>query len=260
MRPPDSLTPPPLPSAGTALFLDFDGCLVEIAERPDAVQVDAALQALLRTLIWRHERAVAVVSGRPVDELQRYLPLPGLSFAGVHGAELLLPGDVRPQTLAEPLPAACLQSLSQAAASLNGVQLEPKRHAVALHFRNAPHHADACQRLAQEHALAHDLDLLNGKAVVELRRPGLDKGRAVTRLMQEPAFAGRLPIAVGDDRTDMDAFRVVQALGGFAVGIGLGHHVDVADYLLASPAQLHQWLSCAAPPLPADRTVPVLVA
>ena len=257
MQPPDPMLPPPL-AAGTALFLDFDGCLVEIAERPDAVEVDAGLLALLRTLIWRHERAVAVVSGRPVDELLRYLPLPGLSYAGVHGAEWHLPGDARPQSLAEPLPAACLQSLNQAVAPLSGVLLEPKRYAVALHYRNAPQHADACRRLAKKHAAEHGLDLLAGKAVVELRRPGLDKGRALTRLMQEPAFAGRLPIAVGDDRTDVDAFRAAQALGGYAVGVG--RSFGVADYLLDSPAQLQHWLSCAAEPLPADRSVPVLVA
>lgn len=257
MRPPDPMLPPPL-GAGTALFLDFDGCLVEIAERPDAVQVDGALLALLRTLIWRHERAVAVVSGRPVDELLRYLPLPGLSYAGVHGAEWMLPGDVRPLRLTEPLPVACIQSLKKNAATLSGVMLEPKRYALALHYRNAPQHAEACRKLAKEQAAEHDLDLLEGKAVVELRRPGLDKGRAVSRLMREPAFAGRLPIAVGDDRTDVDAFRAAQALGGFAVGVG--HTFGVAEYLLDSPEQLHHWLSCAATPLPADRTVPVLVA
>lgn len=257
MRPPDPMLPPPL-GAGAALFLDFDGCLVEIADRPDAVQVDGALLALLRTLIWRHDRAVAVISGRPVQELLRYLPLPGLSVAGVHGAELQLPGDVRPQCLAEPLPAVCIQSLNKAVASLSGVMLEPKRYAVALHYRNAPQHADACRNLASKHALEHGLDVLDGKAVVELRRPGLDKGRALSRLMQEPAFAGRLPVAVGDDRTDIDAFRAAQALGGF--GLGIGRCFGVADYRLDSPEQLHHWLSCAAPPLPADRTVPVLVA
>lgn len=257
MQPPDPMLPPPL-AAGTALFLDFDGCLVEIAERPDAVQVDGALLALLRTLIWRHDRAVAVVSGRPVDELQRYLPLPGLSYAGVHGAELQLPGEVRPQRLAEPLPAVCIQPLEKSTAPLNGVILEPKRYAVALHYRNAPQHADACRGLAKKHAVEHGLNLLEGKAVVELRRPGLHKGRALSRLMQEPAFAGRLSIAVGDDRTDVDAFHAAQALGGYAVGVG--RTFGVADYQLDSPAQLHHWLSCAAAPLPADRTVPVLVA
>lgn len=236
---PESAALPAL-SERAALFLDFDGSLVEIAGRPDAVQVDDGLIRLLRQLIWRHDRAVAIVSGRPVAELQRFLPLPGLSLAGVHGAEILLPGETRIRHLAPPLPASVLNDLRAACAKLDGVLLETKRFAAAVHYRNAPHHTDACRRLARELGAAHGLEVLSGKTVVELRQPGLNKGRALRQLVQEPAFAGRLPIAVGDDRTDIDAFRAAKHLGGYAVGIGAGF--GVADHVLDDPVALRRWL------------------
>lgn len=223
-----NLPPPPALDPSQALFLDFDGTLVEIAAAPDQVKVAQALPRLLAALAVRLAGAVAVISGRPLDELAKLLdPFAG-PLAGMHGVERRTADGV----LVRAPPAA---GLGRARALLGDfvalrpqLLLEDKGSGLALHYRRAPVMASACRDAAlRAAALAGDaFELIEGKMVIELRPHEAHKGRAIVTLLAEPPFRGRLPVFVGDDRTDEDGFVVVNDMGGLSVQVG--RHADTA--------------------------------
>lgn len=230
-----------------ALFLDLDGTLLDIAPAPSAVVVPEGLVADLAAVAERLDGALAILSGRPIAELDRLLAPLRLPAAGIHGAELRLAAEG--PVLRRPAPAglARARALLAAAALPAGVEVEDKGLALALHWRRAAEPPAAL--LARLEALAGEagsgLEAMPGKAVLELRGAGLDKGRAVAELRDRPPFAGRVPIGVGDDRTDLDAFRAVEAAGGLAVPVGPRAPGGRAP-LLAGPAAVRAWLARVA--------------
>lgn len=242
-----SLTPPPRPPAASrlALFLDFDGTLVGFADRPDGVEVVSALPPLLHEIAQALDGALALVSGRPLAAIDRFLGLPHLAAAGSHGAELRTAGG---RMVAEPAPdprlPALLAQAQAAARSLPGVLVEAKRDGLALHWRQAPAQGDAATRLAGMLAAEAGAGyrLQPGSRVVELRRGGTDKGQALLRLMAAAPFAGREPWMIGDDLTDEDAFRAAIACGGQAVIVGR-RRPTAAGHALPDPAAVHAWLA-----------------
>lgn len=234
-----SLPKPPALTPEHALFLDFDGTLVKLAEQPDAIRVSHSLPQILRGLLDSQEMAVAVVSGRSIEDLQRYLDVPGLSFAGVHGAEILRWGAQASSEAAQ-LPKDLEAYLRAQLQNLSGVLVEAKTYALAIHHRRAPQHAQRCLSVAEAVASGYGLECLPGNAVVELRRAGVDKGGALRKLMSAPPFVGRRPVMLGDDRTDEDAFQAARAMGGF--GIRVGAERRFADYELSDVDAVHGWL------------------
>ncbi|RJK98983.1 trehalose-phosphatase [Paracoccus siganidrum] len=233
--------------ADAALFLDFDGCLVEIAPTPDAVRVPPELPPVLSRLHDRLGGAVALISGRAAGDLRRFLPgFPG-AVAGSHGAELSLPGQpVRPVMAADGFDVARLQDrVRQLAAPHPALLVEPKPHGVVLHYRAAPDLGgwvtQAMIRLAGDYPM---LALQPAKMAVELRPAGAGKDRALAGLMAQPPFAGRLPVYAGDDLTDEAAIAEAQALGGFGVKVGPGD--SAARHRLPDPAAVLRWLEDAA--------------
>lgn len=232
-----TLPPPPV---GGAYFFDFDGTLVDIAPRPELVEVDACVVPALQALHRRCGGALGVISGRPAAQIDALLQPAVLPLAGQHGAERRRAdgswAHIAPPRLAPVLPA--LQSLVQ---GHPGLLLERKPAALALHYRNAPGLAADCKaamRAAQ--AAVPDSVLLEGKKVIELKSVHADKGRALQAFMAEAPFAGRLPWFFGDDVTDEAGFEVVQRLGGVAVKVGDGD--SVARWRLRGPAALRAWL------------------
>ncbi|MSU89161.1 trehalose-phosphatase [Rhodobacteraceae bacterium 2CG4] len=236
---------PELHPERTALLLDFDGTLVEIAPRPDAITVPAALPALLAALHRRLSGALALVSGREVADIRRYLPeFPG-TIIGSHGAERAEPG----RTAAPPAALEGLEAIREAvrdfAAKHPALLLEPKAHGVVLHFRQAPELGPQVARFMGELAERHpDFAVQQAKMAWELRPGFADKGRAVRSLLGLDPFTDRIPIYVGDDATDEAAMNVVQDLGG--VGIKIGQGSSVAMHRLPDPAALLRWLENAA--------------
>lgn len=235
-----------LPPIGrsSALFLDFDGTLAELAPRPDAVRTAPGLIDSLAALNATLGGALAIVSGRPVDDLDRLLAPFRPALGAEHGAVLRL-ADGRVEAATAPELREIVQAASRLARMCAGVLVERKTSSVALHFRGAPEFAQTCiDALAASVANRPELELLHGKCLVEVRRAGIDKGRAIAALMASHPFSGREPIFAGDDVTDESGFAYVQAVGGLAIKVGDG--TSVARHRCESPEALRSWLSVAA--------------
>lgn len=232
---------PPLLRPNVALLLDFDGTLVELAAHPDAVSPSAGLAGWLYQLERHLGEALAIVTGRRLHEVDRHLDPLRLMGAGAHGAELrvAIAGTTRP--VIAPLEAALIADIRAAIKPLHGVWLENKTYALAVHFRQNPAAAADCLARVQEAASHHpQLEVFSGHAVVEVRRKGLGKGPAISFLLQHPAFAGRVPVFIGDDLADEEGFAVVQALGGHGIKVGPGD--TAARHQLADVPAVHRWL------------------
>lgn len=237
------MTPPPSPQADWALFLDVDGTLIDIAPTPSAIRRPPELPALLEGLSRRHGGAVALISGRSVDNLRQLMAPARLPAAGLHGLERLDAGDRlhRPR----PLPGldTLRRDLAAFAAHHPGVVVEDKGLSLALHYRLAPACEEECQALAAAlAATTPGFQLAPGKMVFELRPAGADKGTAIAAFLAEAPFRGRIPVFAGDDLTDESGFAAVAARGGFGVRIG-APQPSAAAYALASPAACRAWLA-----------------
>lgn len=216
-----SLPPPPVVHRGRiALFLDLDGVLAPLAATPGAVQPDARRTAVLERISSRLGGRVAVVSGRPLAEIDRITGGAAGAASGVHGLERRDAGGALEHRAPAPALPDVTRALRAFAEPRPGVIVEDKRGAVALHYRQAPDQAAEATALAHALAATHGLALQPGSMVVELKTPGSDKGAAVAAFMREAPFAGATPIMVGDDLTDEDGFRAATRLGGFGVLVG----------------------------------------
>ncbi|HEX8654283.1 MAG TPA: trehalose-phosphatase [Allosphingosinicella sp.] len=243
---PDDIPPPPLSLLdGAALFLDFDGTLVELAEAPDAIRVPGELAGLLRSLATRLGGRLALVSGRALADLDRHIHCPGVAVSGSHGLELrLADGRVLPVTRPEALDAAGEEIRRFAEAAGDGLIVEEKPASVALHFRRVPEREAEVAALVDRLAARTGLLVQRGKMVAELRPAGADKGDALAALMREPRFAGARPLFMGDDLTDEHAFESAAALGGAGVLVG-PQRETAARYRLPGVAEVARWLRAA---------------
>lgn len=223
-----------------AFFFDFDGTLAEFTDDPADVALDARLGLDLMRLLRRTGGAVAILTGRHRAEILSHIN-PAIPVAGLHGAEF--PGEVLahdPARRAQFSP--LLPGLSALVAAFPGTLLEEKDAGFALHWRRAPQHEQA-MIAAAERALTElgpDWVIQHGKFVAELRQSGGDKGSALRRFMAEPPFAGRLPVAFGDDLNDMPMLAAARELGGLAVA--MGERDLPADHRLSGPRALAEWL------------------
>jgi trehalose 6-phosphate phosphatase len=211
------------PLAATAAFFDFDGTLVDIADRPEAVVVDPAIPDLLTRLRAACGGALAIVTGRPVAAVDGFLPDLDLDSCGLHGLERRVGGRVLD---APPLPSVSRE---------------------ADHWRMAPEAEGEARALVDDllRRLGPEYRLQQGKAVCEVVPARAGKGEAIRALMAEPPYRGRVPVFFGDDVTDEHGFGMVNALGGVGVKIGPGD--TAAAWRIESPsalrALLNRWLS-----------------
>jgi trehalose 6-phosphate phosphatase len=204
-----------------ALLLDVDGTLLDIAPTPDRVHVPDGLRDTLQRISTATGGACAFVSGRPIADLDRIFAPLALPAVGAHGAELRVSGHTI-QPLAAPLPETLRRDLI-AAARAAGVLVEDKATSLALHFRNAPDREPRLREAAQAamaRVAGENLTLLDGKAIIEVKRSGIDKGKGVAALMALPPFRGRHPVFIGDDVTDVSVFDILPALGGTGFSVG----------------------------------------
>ncbi|WP_075217982.1 trehalose-phosphatase [Mongoliimonas terrestris] len=228
----------------TALFLDFDGTLVDLAPRPEAVTVSPALPAILARVQALFAGAAAVVSGRPVADLDGFLAPFRFVANGLHGLEAR---DAPDGAVVRRAPPASLDRVRQGIAAsgiaaTDGVLVEDKALTLAVHYRQAPDAQEAVLTLLHDLAAPHaDLAVLAGKMVVEVKPSGFSKATAVEHCLTLPAFAGRRPLFVGDDVTDEDGMRAALARGGAAIKVGEGP--TVAPVRLGTVSDVHRFLA-----------------
>ena len=238
----------PQPSDDWALFLDFDGSIVELAATPDAVHVDDGLLKLLVRLQAGLGGAVAIISGRPIDQLDAYLAPHRFPAAGLHGLERRH-ADATVET--SPAPNDHLRAIARELQNFSqrhpGVLVEDKGATIALHYRQAPQFGDACREIVHElvDGWADNLGILAGKMVYEVKPVDVDKGRALHAFMGEAPFAGRLPVFCGDDVTDEPAFNVANGLRGVSIRVGANGET-AARWRVADVAALCAWLETIA--------------
>ncbi len=232
-----------LRTARLAIFLDFDGCLVDLAPRPQDVVVPCRLPQVLVRLNAATGGALALVSGRPVHELRRFVPGLDAFFCGSHGAERGRRGGPVARLAVDG--AALEQAAAQAEAAVSdirGLLVERKPVGIGLHYRGAPKRRAEVEDLAGRLlASLPDYHAHHGKMVIELRPDGIGKGHAVAEFMRSPRFRGRVPAMFGDDATDEPAFDEVNRLGGLSVKVGKGP--TGARVRLASPTAVRRLLA-----------------
>lgn len=210
-------------------FLDYDGTLAPIVDDPDAAVPHPEVPALLETLNARYP--LWIVTGRDIEALNRFLDQP-LKAIGLHGAQ---EGTVGGETehLMSNEAAAAIASLRRSVPDVDGLNVEDKDQAFAVHYRRADE-AKAHDRLrAWIDTMPDILDAVWGKKVVELRPDGLTKGTAVRRIADR--FPERTPVYLGDDVTDEDAFEALHALNRPVITIKVGDGDTCAQHRLEGP-------------------------
>jgi trehalose 6-phosphate phosphatase len=238
---------------GWALFLDVDGTLLEIAETPQDVRVPSTLKPLLVSLSFRLNGALALISGRTLNDLDHLFAPLRFCAAGMHGSECR---DAAGYVIRPQLDRDCLndarEHLRQFTNQHEGLLLEDKGHGLAVHFRRAPHLSWevrtavslACQRAGSSFTVQA------GKCVFEIRPAACTKGTAIRAFMERPPFAARLPIYIGDDLTDEDGFAVVNEIGGISIRVGEAQG-SAAQHSLPGVRQVLRWLESIPAPLSA---------
>ena len=226
-----------------ALFLDVDGTLLEFEEHPDLVRATQGLVSLLTSIESALDGALAVISGRPLQDLDRvFAPWRPLG-AGIHGAEVRdRQGEHRFDSNSDAV-APIRDRVDQIVASIPGAWTEDKGSSLAVHHRAAPEAGpELAERLASLALEGSGFAILEGVLVVELRPSSHDKGTALDELMDQSPFKGRTPVVVGDDTTDEDAFVAAGRHGGLAVIVGTRSET-AATYRLHDPAAVRGWLT-----------------
>lgn len=239
----DLASPPPLGDiARPALFLDFDGTLVDLAATPGGITVPDYLEAAIVRLAERLGGRLAIVTGRYVADLRKHIPQCTVVISGSHGAEIESP-EGSPVSGKEP-PRVGDGLLAEARAFAqrhDGLFLEEKALGLGFHYRACPEKAADVKGFARALARDHDLFLRDGKMLAELSTTDDNKGDGVRAIMAQPPFKGGTPIFVGDDVTDEDGFAAVDAMGGYAIVVG-DREETKARFRLFDVRAVHQWL------------------
>lgn len=234
--------PNEIDASAIALFLDVDGTLLDFRDHPDHVRSDPELIELLQLAERAVGGALSLVSGRSIDAIDRIFAPARFPAAGGHGVELRLPGGGVTAVSGTSLPDAALRRIRHYA-ERHGLLLEQKRGGVALHYRQAPELEADCRQLVHEvlRDVVDDFRLIDGKMVLELAPRGHDKGEIVRKIMRCAPYKGRRPVFLGDDITDEDAFRAVNALDGISIRVG-SDQATAAEYRLDDVSDVHRWL------------------
>jgi trehalose 6-phosphate phosphatase len=226
------------------LFLDVDGTIIDLAPTPDAVDVPSALLQELASAEHRLGGALALISGRPIDELDRLFEPLRLRASGVHGGEIRYTPDEPCKPVAPArMPHDAWARLKHLLAKFPGAFAENKGLSFAVHYHLAGPVAEQIREALQQFQFDYPelpLEIIGGRAVYEIKVAGFDKGKAIERFMARPPFVGRRPIFIADDRVDRPGFEKALALGGLAFSVGA--ELPGVSGWFASPKDLRAWL------------------
>jgi trehalose 6-phosphate phosphatase len=228
-----------------ALLLDIDGTLLDMAPTPREVWVPPELEQTLTNLLVRTSGALALVSGRSINDIDLIFAPMRLPAVGGHGAEMRLSGDGEAvATHAPPLDPDLKSRLAAIARISPGILLEDKGYSLALHYRLAPHTEKAIYEsvaaIRAEHPEA-PLEVLPGKSVCEIKHAGFTKATGVVELMKHAPFHGRRPVFIGDDVTDETVFAIMPDLDGVAFSVGRDSELTAGRF--DEPRDVRDWLA-----------------
>jgi trehalose 6-phosphate phosphatase len=224
-----------------AVFFDLDGTLIELADRPDAVRMTRRTVDLLAVLRDRTRNALAVISGRDLQCIDRILHPLKLPAAGVHGLQRRDAAGVVHARQAPDMKQ-IVRALEQSIGAESGILVEHKPGAAAVHFRQRPDLEQDCYHAVRAVIGERmDLHVMHGKMVFEILLKGGSKGHAIEAFLAEHPFRGRRPLFAGDDTTDEAGFRVINARGGVSIKIGCGE--TAARYRATNVSHFRNWLS-----------------
>jgi trehalose 6-phosphate phosphatase len=208
----------------TAVLLDIDGTLLDLMPTPREVWVPPGLAETLKRLLQRTSGALALVSGRSLNDMDLIFAPDQFPAVGGHGAEMRIAADGEAlATHAPPMEKELKRRLAAIARLSPGILLEDKGYSLALHYRLAPHAEKAIYEavsLIQADLPNAPIEVLPGKMVCEIKQPGFTKASGVLELMTHEPFKGRRPLFIGDDVTDESVFAIMPDLGGFAFSVG----------------------------------------
>lgn len=227
-----------------ALFLDIDGTLIDIALLPDGVVVPSGLAELVSTATLKAGGALAILTGRQIAEVDRFLaPLQPIA-AGVHGAEIRTSVSGLVERQADAIDTDIVDALHALARQEPGVIVELKSASVAVHYRLAeaaePRIEETLQRILDDGP--DHLILSRGRKVLEIVPVQVSKGAALERLMRLPQFSGRRPVMIGDDVSDISAFEAAARLGGIGLKVA-GEQFGATNADFANPAAVRSWIA-----------------
>ncbi len=226
-----------------ALFLDIDGTLLDIQAHPQRVTSNFPLNQLLAKLSVQLDGALALVSGRTVEEIDRIFHPQQFPAAGSHGVQFRA-NDESPTSPNLPKPSAALIHRAEAlVANWPGAFVEHKPFGLALHYRQAPAAKPSIHRWAQaECQQQSNFVVIMGKMVCEIAPRQAGKGQAIGRFLAEDRFCSRKPIFIGDDVTDESGFEYVNALNGLSIRVG-EDQPSAAHRQLKNVSAVHNWLA-----------------
>jgi trehalose 6-phosphate phosphatase len=227
-----------------ALLLDIDGTLLDLARTPREVWVPPGLAVTLHALHERTKGALALVSGRSLNDIDLIFAPDRFPGVGGHGAEMRLSTDGEAvATHAPPLDPELKRRLAAIARLSPGILLEDKGYSLALHYRLAPHAEKAIYEavsLIRADLPNASIEVLPGKCVCEIKQAGFDKATGVRELIKHAPFRGRRPIFIGDDVTDESVFAIMPDLDGLAFSVGR-HAIGVTGHF-EEPSDVRAWL------------------
>ena len=228
-----------------AILLDIDGTLLDLAPTPREVWVPPDLAETLSCLHARTSGALALVSGRSLNDIDLIFAPEQFPAVGGHGAEMRISNDSEAVAAhAPPMDKELKRRLAAIARLSPGILLEDKGYSLALHYRLAPHAEKAIYAavsLIRAELPNAPIEVLPGKSVCEIKQTGFDKATGVRELMTHEPFRGRRPIFIGDDVTDESVFAIMPDLGGLAFSVGRRAQ-GVTDHF-DEPRDVRAWLA-----------------
>jgi trehalose 6-phosphate phosphatase len=228
-----------------AVLLDIDGTLLDLAPTPREVWVPPGLAETLKGLLERTSGALALVSGRSLNDIDLIFAPEQFPAVGGHGAEMRLSTDSEAvATHAPPMDKELKRRLAAIAKLSPGILLEDKGYSLALHYRLAPHAEKAIYEavsLIRADLPNAPIEVLPGKSVCEIKHSGFNKASGVRELMLHEPFKGRRPIFIGDDVTDETVFAIMPELRGLAFSVG--RRAQGVAGLFDEPSDVRQWLA-----------------